>query len=114
MAVQKCCITANIEKRRRVVDFSEAHRVVWFVPGKKPAADRLDGGYFAGCVTKRTLRMKSLCYCGGKAVAFESGERGAKDGFGAAQFPEELAGHAGAEARSERKRHPSQVVGGVH
>lgn len=42
--------------------------------------------------------MKRLRHCGGEAVTLESGERGAKDSFGAAQLTEELAGHAGAEA----------------
>ena len=114
VAIQKFNISADIEKRRRVVNLAQALGVFGLVPGEQADSGGLRLGEFLGGGAERLARVDGLRYGGGQAMRFQFGERSAENAVGAAHRGEKFSGHARAEAGSQRERQPSQVLVGVH
>ena len=114
MTVQKFNVSAHIEERRRIVNFAQALRILGFVPGEQPNTGGLGLGQFFRGSAQRLPGMERLRYRGGQALRFQFGQRGVENRVRAAHLPQQLSGHACAQARRQRERQPSQVLFGVH
>jgi hypothetical protein len=58
--------------------------------------------------------MQGLRYRGWKPLGFQRSEGRVENCLGAAEFAEKLSGHACAQSWRQRKRQPSQILGGFH
>jgi len=58
--------------------------------------------------------MDGLCNGSWQMLRFQASKRGFEDGFGAAEFAQQLSGEARTEAWRQRKGDPAYVITGLH
>ena len=92
--VERARVAANIEQRRRIVDFKEALRIFRFVPIQQDAANLADSGELLFRVLVRAPRVYRLGWSRRQAAGLELRQRGAKNSFRRTELAQKFSGQA--------------------
>jgi hypothetical protein len=88
VAVQKFCVSADIQEGWRIVNLAEEMRIGGFIPSDEAVASLLGLGQFLRGGGHGLSRMDGLGDRCWKALTLKGGERGVEYGFGAAELTE--------------------------
>src|ERR1700683_5801062 len=112
--MQKLNVSANIQKGGRIIDLTEALRVLGLRPCEQAATGGLHLRQFPCRHAERLASMDCLRNRFRQTLGLRSGNRRFENSFRAAHLTKQFPSRARAKSRRQRKRQPSHALLGLY